>query len=51
MPASADEALAAPPPSYTMIETAKLNGIDQKAWLAHVLTRLPPMRRIGGLLP
>jgi transposase len=38
---------------YTLIETAKLNGIDPQAWLADVLTRLPdhPAKRIGELLP
>jgi transposase len=38
---------------YTLIETAKLNGIDPQAWLADVLARLPdhPARRIGDLLP
>jgi transposase len=38
---------------YTLIETAKLNGIDPRAWLADVLARLPghPMSRIDELLP
>ena len=38
---------------YTLIETAKLNGIDPQAWLADVLARLPdhPARRIDDLLP
>jgi transposase len=38
---------------YTLIETAKLNDIDPRAWLADVLARLPdhPARRIGDLLP
>ncbi|HMA15813.1 MAG TPA: IS66 family transposase [Kiloniellaceae bacterium] len=38
---------------YTLIETAKLNGIDPRAWLADVLARLPghPARRIDELLP
>jgi len=38
---------------YTLIETAKLNGIDPQAWLADVLARLPdyPAKRIGELLP
>jgi transposase len=38
---------------YTLIETAKLNDIDPRAWLADVLTRLPdhPAKRIGELLP
>jgi transposase len=38
---------------YTLIETAKLNGIDSQAWLADVLARLPdhPAKRIDQLLP
>lgn len=38
---------------YTLIETAKLNGIDAQAWLADVLGRLPdhPARYIDDLLP
>jgi transposase len=38
---------------YTLIETAKLNGVDPQAWLADVLARLPdhPAKRIGDLLP
>ena len=38
---------------YTLIETAKLNGIDPRAWLADVLARLPghPAQRVGELLP
>ena len=38
---------------YTLIETAKLNGVDPQAWLADVLARLPdhPARRIAELLP
>ncbi len=38
---------------YTLIETAKLNGIDAHAWLADVLSRLPdhPARHIDDLLP
>ncbi|MGE5713282.1 MAG: IS66 family transposase [Betaproteobacteria bacterium] len=38
---------------YTLIETAKLNGIDPRARLADVLARLPghPARRIDELLP
>ena len=38
---------------YTLIETAKFNGIDPQAWLADVLARLPdhPAKRIGELLP
>ena len=38
---------------YTLIQTAKLNGIDPKARLADVLARLPdhPARQIADLLP
>ena len=38
---------------YTLIESAKLNGIDPQAWLADVLARLPdhPAKRITNLLP
>jgi transposase len=38
---------------YTLIETAKLNDIDPRAWLADVLTRLPdhPAKHISDLLP
>jgi transposase len=38
---------------YTLIETAKLNDVDPRAWLADVLARLPdhPARRIRELLP
>lgn len=38
---------------YTLIETAKLNGVDPRAWLADVLARLPghPAKRIDELMP
>jgi transposase len=38
---------------YSLIETAKLNNIDIKAWLADVLARIAdhPMHRIDELLP
>ncbi|RED43065.1 IS66 family transposase, partial [Aestuariispira insulae] len=38
---------------YTLIETAKLNGIDPQAWLTHVLTIIAdhPINRIEELLP
>jgi transposase len=38
---------------YTLIETAKLNDIDPRAWLAEVLARIQdhPAKRIGQLLP
>jgi IS66 C-terminal element len=38
---------------YTLIETAKLNDVDPRAWLADVLARLPdhPAKRLHELLP
>src|SRR3954452_14196122 len=38
---------------YTLIETAKLNGVDPQAWLADMLARLPdhPAKRVNDLLP
>lgn len=38
---------------HALIETAKLNGIDPRAWLVDVLARLPgySMSRIRKLLP
>jgi transposase len=38
---------------YTLIQTAKLSGVDPQAWLADVLARLPdhPAKRIAELLP
>jgi transposase len=38
---------------YTLIETAKLNGVDPQAWLADVLARIAdhPAKRVGDLLP
>jgi hypothetical protein len=38
---------------YTVIETAKLNGMDPEAYLSAVIGRIAdhPMRRIGDLLP
>ena len=38
---------------YTLIETARLNDVDPKAWLADVLARIAdhPARRIEELLP
>ena len=39
--------------AYTLIETAKLNGIDPQAWLANTLARIPDhkINRIDDLLP
>ena len=37
---------------YTLIETCKLCGVDPRAWLADVLSRLPDhASRIKDLLP
>jgi transposase len=38
---------------FTLIETAKLNGVDPKAWIASVLARIAdhPARRLDELLP
>ena len=38
---------------YTIIETAKLNGLDPEAYLRHVIARIAdhPAKRIGELLP
>ena len=38
---------------YSLIGTAKLNGVDPQAWLADVLARIAdhPVQRLGGLLP
>ena len=38
---------------YTLIETAKLNGVDPQAWLADVLARIAdtPLSRLDELLP
>ena len=39
--------------AYTLIETAKLNGVNPEAWLAWVLERIQehPVNRINELLP
>lgn len=38
---------------YTLIVTAKLNGVDPQAWLADVIARIAetPVSRLGQLLP
>lgn len=40
-------------PMYTLIGTAKLNGLDPQAYLQHVFSRIAqhPSNRIGELLP
>ena len=39
--------------AYTLIEIARLNGVDPQAWLAEVLERIPDYKinRIDELLP
>ena len=39
--------------AYTLIETAKLNGVDPQAWLTDTLARIPDhkINRIDDLLP
>lgn len=39
--------------AYTLIETAKLNGVDPKSWLADTLARIPDYKitRVNELLP
>jgi transposase len=39
--------------AYTLIETAKLNGVDPQAWLADTLARIPDhkINHIDELLP
>ena len=39
--------------AYTLIETAKLNGVDPQRWLANTLARLPDYKitKVDDLLP
>ncbi len=39
--------------AYTLIESAKLNGVDPQAWLTDVLSRIADLKitRIDELLP
>lgn len=39
--------------AYTLIETARLNGVDPQAWLTHVLARIADHKiaRLDELLP
>ena len=39
--------------AYTLIETAKLNGVDPQAWLADTLSCIPDYKitRVDDLLP
>ncbi len=39
--------------AYTLIETAKLNGVDPQGWLADTLARIPGYKitRVDDLLP
>jgi transposase len=39
--------------AYTLIETAKLNGVNPQAWLTDVLTRIADhkINRLDQLLP
>ncbi len=39
--------------TYTLIETAKLNGVDPQAWLADTIARIPDYKitKIANLMP
>ena len=39
--------------AYTLIETAKLNAVDPRAWLADTLARIPDYKitKVDDLLP
>ena len=44
----------APPISiYSLVETARLNGVDPEVWLADTISRIAdhPARRVAELLP
>jgi hypothetical protein len=51
--AGSDDGAARAATLYSLIETAKLNGLDPEAWLRHVLTHIAdhPVNRITELLP
>ena len=36
---------------YSLVETAKLNGLEPQAYLQEVLTRIPPFEGSGPVLP
>ncbi len=38
---------------YSLITTAKMNGVDPQAWLADILARIAnhPIHRLGELMP
>jgi hypothetical protein len=39
--------------AYTLIETAKINGVDPQAWLADTIARIPDYKitKVGDLMP
>ena len=39
--------------AFTLIETAKLNGVDPQAWLTHVLSRIADHKitKLDELMP
>ena len=39
--------------AYTLIEAAKLNGVDPQTWLAHTIASIPDYKinRVNDLLP